>query len=120
MSELKATPGPWSLVEHASEGEAEILIRRQWDADFTPGSTGSATYGSCLGAHIADIKHQGSDAPVVTREQAMANAHLIAAAPELYAELQETHAALCMKDPDYLGSERHKRNAAALDKARGE
>ena len=117
MSELKATPGPWGLVEHASEGEAEILIRRRWDADFKPGSIGSGTYGSCLGAHIADIKHQGSDAPVVTREQAMANANLIAAAPELYEALVALEA-LTDNGNESLHPIR-KRARAALAKARG-
>jgi len=47
------------------------------------------------------------------------NADLIAAAPDLLAELEETHAALCFT-ADYIGSERHKRNAATIAKARGE
>src|SRR5690554_1038949 len=67
MSDAKWTPGPWSLTEQRCEGERTILIRRQWGGEFEPGAEGSDTYGSCLGAHIADIKHQGHDAPVVTR-----------------------------------------------------
>ena len=48
------------------------------------------------------------------------NAQLIAAGPSLLYELSETHAALCMKDPEYIGSERYNRNRAALAKATGQ
>lgn len=48
-----------------------------------------------------------------------ANARLIATAPELLYELQETHAALCF-DSEYLGSKRYHRNKAAIKKAGGE
>ncbi|KRC97725.1 hypothetical protein ASE33_04090 [Pseudomonas sp. Root9] len=50
------------------------------------------------------------------RDEHLANAKLIAAAPDLLAELEETHAALCFT-ADYIGSERYKRNAAAIAKA---
>ena len=122
MSDAKWTPGPWSLTEQRCEGERTILIRRHWGGEFEPGAEGSDTYGSCLGAHIADIKHQGDDAPVVTRAQALANAHLIAAAPELFAELEEAREVIqALIDEGYAGFVGQRgRIDRALSKARGE
>jgi hypothetical protein len=74
-------PGPWHLVEY----DNAFHVCRKWDGNVRPGDT--QTYGSCYGAHIADVEHQGDDAPVVTRAQAEANARLIAAAPDLLAAL---------------------------------
>lgn len=37
-------------------------------------------------------------------------------ADELAEELRETHAALCMRDVEYLGSLRYKRNRAIIEK----
>jgi len=49
-----------------------------------------------------------------------ANAHLIAAAPELYEALEDTHLACSKTVYGYDGSYAAKRNAAALARARGE
>lgn len=94
----KHTPGPWRLelgrdgAPRALRGPAEV-------------------------EHRNIVNWNGFSSP--TKPASMANARLIAAAPELLAELEETHAALCFA-PDYIGTERHKRNSAAIAKARGE
>lgn len=80
----KHTPGPWYAKEHVEPaGHGRIDICRQWDNEVKPEA--SATYGSYLGAHIAKVEFNTG---VVTRDQANANAHLIAAAPDLLSALQ--------------------------------
>lgn len=74
------------------------------------------------GCFVSDSENLHSIVSGVTNrpdEELYANAALIAAAPDLYGELAETHAALCFTE-GYIGSLRYKRNKAALAKARGE
>lgn len=75
------TPGPYYLKEY----DCGFEICRKWDVEVTPESTN--TFGSCYGAHIARVKY--TDGGVPTREQAEANARLIASAPDLLAALEE-------------------------------
>lgn len=112
MTDTKFTPGPWSV---AADYDNKLHVCSPWNDRVKPKN--SDTYGSYLGAHICEVPHQGEDAPVVTLTQAKANAHLIAAAPELYEALdlfidwmneEEGAHALCDK------------GRAALAKARGE
>lgn len=70
------TPGPWEAIDNP---DGIIDIVRRWDAEVTSGNT--AVFGSILGAHIAEIPYTTTGIP--TREQALANAALIATAPEL-------------------------------------
>ena len=51
-------------------------------------------------------------------EEARRDAYLFAASADLLKELEETHAALCFTG-DYVGSERYKRNKAAIEAAKG-
>ena len=92
--ETKHTPGPWRMG--------------------TPGPNGCYTVGTERGLMTAMVAHSINEPDQA--EQAEADAKLIAAAPDLLAELEETHAALCFTD-GYIGSNRHKRNAAAIAKA---
>jgi hypothetical protein len=94
----KHTPGPWKL-ELGRDGAPRGLR------------------GPAEVEHRNIVNWNGFSSP--TKPASMANARLIAAAPELLAELEETHAALCFTH-NYIGTERYKRNRAAIAKARGE
>lgn len=83
MTKLKHTPGPWSTAEI---DDYTILLRSKWSEENKPGS--SDGYGSCLGIHISEFKHQ-NDNPCVSKKTAMANAILCAAAPEMLEVLIE-------------------------------
>lgn len=119
MTETKFTPGPWRL---ADDYDNALHICSPWSSNVRPES--SDTYGSCLGAHICQVRHQGEDAPVVKLSQAKANAHLIAAAPELYEALKRGLKALSFAVEHAGGDpETHYccvQMRAALAKARGE
>ena len=78
------TPGPWEAIDNP---DGIIDIVRHWDAEVTSGN--SAAFGSVLGAHIAEVPYTITGIP--TREQALANSALLAAAPEL---LEACHKAL--------------------------
>lgn len=52
-------------------------------------------------------------------EEARRDAYLFAAAQTLLSELEEAHAALCIESTNYIGSERYKRNKAAIEAAKG-
>ena len=105
-AETKWTKGPWRV----DAGTMSIL-------------SGSKMVIGCHGEGGWDYYF------AVYNEPTEADAYLIAAAPELYEELAETHAALCLGDSNgmrdgngmpYIGSKRWERNRAALAKARGE
>lgn len=89
----KHTPAPWTIreVRHSN-----VPGQRAFTIDFNEDQE-----------QVVDWVYEEADAK------------LIAAAPDLLKELEETHATLCFT-ANYLGSERHKRNAAAIAKARGE
>lgn len=94
----KHTPGPWFVT-----GNMTLYIE--------------ARIGGGLIQEVAAVGPTEADSGYGPQQRA--NADLLAAAPVLLAELEETHAALCFT-PDYIGTERHKRNSAAIAKARGE
>jgi hypothetical protein len=96
---MNYTKGPWEVYDPAAEEGEENYTFGINGAD----GTAVVWYGEGQGSGI----RKESDA------------HMIAAATCLYEELKETHAALCFKDNEYIGSERYKRNAAALAKAEG-
>lgn len=103
MSKQNHRPGPWILSESS--------VVRHGDTEPTHICEIFCNKNNKLIAEIPDYCYHPEDA-----EQDRADAKLIAAAPELLAELEETHAALCFT-ADYIGSERHKRNSAAIAKA---
>lgn len=74
MSETRFTPGPWTFSVHAPTG----------DCGFRAEGTGVFIEA------FADIRHAGEFA----RDEARANAHLIAAAPTLYDTAAEVAPAL--------------------------
>ena len=78
------TPGPWKLETH-KDGYFDIV--RPWDKDVAPDNT--ACFSSYMGAHIAEVIYQSTG--VANKEQALTNAALITAAPEL---LEACHKAL--------------------------
>ena len=80
LLEPKHTPGPWYVTDY----DSALHVCRKWDANVRPGD--SATFGSYLGAHIADIQYNSG---VPTKEQAQANARLIVASPLLLAALED-------------------------------
>jgi hypothetical protein len=77
MSKLQHTPGPWLINE---SDDYTILIRAPWSENVKPEIHDG--YGSYLGIHICETRHQG-DNPCVSKKTALANARLIAAAPEM-------------------------------------
>lgn len=101
MSDIKHSPGPWIFGRNSTH------------------SGGIATIHHCQGNDWVEIWTDTWCEFYLDEARQEANARLICAAPDLLAELEETHAALCFT-PDYIGTERHKRNAAAITKARGE
>lgn len=84
MSELKATPGPWEITNLTDV--------------FTPtGATNrhGVTANDNDGWHVADcnmgLTHVGDEYVDLEYEEKKANAHLIAAAPEMYKVLQKEY-----------------------------
>jgi len=77
------TPGPW--VTDTDDGLTQVSVHAPWGENVRPGD--SATFGDYRGAMIcaAQFLHSG----VPTKEQAVANAQLIAAAPDMYEALKE-------------------------------
>ena len=77
-----ATPGPWHAVayEHGFEGQPISNFTVYTDATYPEGSVNNLTVCSGYG---------GLSEGFPSREQGMANAYLIAAAPRLYAALDD-------------------------------
>jgi hypothetical protein len=72
---MKHTPGPWEVSQEIPNS---VVIIALWSDKVTPGNT--ATFGDYRGAHICELEYNSG---VPTKEQAEANACLIAAAPDL-------------------------------------
>ena len=104
----KHTPGPWVVGATTNHGQCVYIDAPKGDAGLC--------YSSWSGIACA---YGSDDDKEVGREIAAANARIIAAAPELLEELEETHAALCFTS-DYIGTLRYERNKSAIAKARGE
>lgn len=79
MAETRFTPGPWRVVERAPMEDGSVYP--------THILGGAADFQVCLmeGAAVAALLHSGEWKTVVSTSAA--NAHLIAAVPELYAAL---------------------------------
>lgn len=92
MSETKHTPGPWCVDDAERGGDAYVLGREGGDP-----------------VDVATVTNRGDD------DQCVANANLIAAAPDLLAELEAIH------DVDHAMHRRETcRACACIRKARGE
>lgn len=77
------TPTPWELDDRLDE----ITIHAPWGEHVKPSS--SQTYGDYRGALICTVPSQGENAPVVTKQQAFANAEFIVEAVNNYAAHRE-------------------------------
>jgi len=75
MSEFEGTPGPWFI-----SSKKELVVEGDMNVIQTHGA-------NCLGFHIAYASGWTDD--VSTRAEALNNANIIAAAPELLEALQE-------------------------------
>lgn len=111
MSELKATPGPWEVFIDDSGDE--------W--------TGWPISISQINDEEKTIVRTGGQWPYewdaeVSKVEAVSNAHLIAAAPELYEELEKARKIIQhLIDDGYMGYIFQRGDIeAALAKARGE
>lgn len=91
MNNLTHTKGPWYYKD---TGENTITILRKWDSEFTPSDNDG--YGSYLGIHIAELKHQ-NDNPCVSKKTAEANACLMSCAPEMLKELLLFKSEICIR-----------------------
>lgn len=74
QTEVKHIPTPWKLFE-TNDRENELCIGASWSENVKPGE--AEGYGDFRGVYIASLTHQGEDAPVVTKRQALANAKFI-------------------------------------------
>lgn len=83
MSRLKHTPGPWSAV--VQHGAVHILTYRD---DECPEKWVPEESGAMIACHIGDHTEQR------TRGNELANGKLMAASPDLLADLQEAAATL--------------------------
>jgi len=72
---MKYIPGKWKVDNNL---HADIVVYAPWSENVKPGNT--ATFGDYRGAHICYLTYNSG---VPTKEQAKANALLIASAPEL-------------------------------------
>lgn len=79
---MRHTQGEWK-IDVSSQNE--IVIFSPWSKEVTPGNT--ATFGDYRGAHVCSIAYNSG---VPTKEQALANAQLIASAPELLEALKKS------------------------------
>lgn len=106
-------PGPWLVHD---DGKTTLTIYAPWSDHVTPARSGA---GSNLGIHIAEIHHQNEN-DCVSKYQALFNAHLMEAAPEMY----EVIGSMCRnalelghcKSSDCYGC----KAAAVMKKARGD
>ena len=75
-TEPKWTPGPWSIGKRGD------------------GAIGSVYCDNALGSRVAIVFGEGQEFSVFSRREEEANAHLIAAAPELYEALKRIDTAM--------------------------
>ena len=76
------TPGPWKIHD---DNENTLDVIAPWSTTVRPES--ASGYGDWRGITVSTIRHQ-DDNPCVSKDQASANAALIAAAPELLEALK--------------------------------
>jgi hypothetical protein len=104
MSETKWTPGPW----HVERRKRTVEIHTE---------TTAGLFGASLAAVHSQRLNNNYPSPAKAEHPQMANAHLIAAAPELYAACEK--AKIVLEDNGIFGSTLNGLRRA-LAKARGE
>ena len=107
MRDTKFTPGPWAQVPQ-SNGSVMIARRHETGKQLSP-------HGLRL---VCNVLVRGS-----SMSEDDANAHLIAAAPEMYEALERIYGRLLMSERDgdaHITEEDGAMVEAALRKARGE
>lgn len=113
MSE-KFTPGPWELGFEA-DGD--------FDSDDSGRSVGWYTDVDVFSGEIVTARDENGDRDVIADNVLKRDAHLLAAAPELYAALERIYGRLLMSDRDgecRITAEEGEMAEVALKKARGE
>lgn len=138
MTEPKFTPGPWFIWREAAlkaEGyprddiEEDLLYRCSHDIMAgIPTKISRSVLGGCKSVVSIDSDDFDCAEELEARKETLANAHLIAAAPELYEALVQMLEAMVLYEMDVAGEgdvpQRHRdlmrRTRAALAKARGE
>ena len=98
MSETKHTPGPWTIGDSNNSGV---------DVELGNSNTSAGIY--------RFDRYNGQEA--YSRDECMANAHLIAAAPDMLAALEDAREAL--NKPPFINSQTLKCIDAAIAKAKG-
>ena len=116
MSNTKWTPGPWRVEKGRSDWgmpRSHAVVPDDGSGFDFDGMIAEvhSLQPYCAGESKANIEKASTD---------IANAHLIAAAPDLYEALLEAHLAMINSIPSYAGSYICRRNQAVLAKARGE
>jgi hypothetical protein len=111
MSEVKHTPGPWKWEENSVSSSAHTCIEVRQDL-------GKTEYSGQI-AYMQSAEHVG----LMPRGEVMANASLIAAAPDLLESLQElveiVQSAIDNKSSQYLDSFTLQPARAAIAKSTG-
>ncbi len=82
----KHTPGKWKVDSNLHH---DIVVFSPWSEEVKPENT--ATFGDCRGAYICYLPYNSG---IPTKEQAEANARLIAAAPDLLEALKHAKSLL--------------------------
>ena len=115
MSERRWTPGPWEL-SGISLNTGSISIRQPDLRIVIADVTNAASFGDFVGAALRGQKDFGAPDTAITQH---ANAHLIAAAPDLYDALTEANAFILAPAED-IHEHVLSRIRAALLHAKGE
>jgi len=129
----KHTPGPWKVSKEETSGKRLVYIRiASMPGDVgTTGVYGHYEDGTTAGSAYVDRFGTKRYKPVISEEEARANAHLIAAAPEMLEALEKAipwlrdHVAMTCSDMRGLDGDVRDRVAldlaeAAIRKAKGE
>ena len=122
MSETKHTPGPWTIknLATASAGWPAIISEElDDDGDNVPVCEMDITYeNSNYKYGVSDFAEDPTRGDKTAwHDQIMADAHLIAAAPDMLAALEDAREAL--NKPPFINSQTLKCIDAAIAKAKG-
>ena len=113
---MENTPGPWK-IEY--ETDHDFLIVAPWSDAVKPGNI--ELFGDYRGGHVCNITFI-DNASVPTERQALANAELIAQAPELKKRLEaaEARVAQAEQERDEYKRQYHEREQAITEDERAD